>query len=162
MDGAAHQGVLRLFCTHVLWTSYWHTVQIVSIEEYAPFQSQTCIQSRPRCFVSGKNSPVCAVCVCVNRLHLDEICALSVSYFLEIKANSCFWFCKQSKYICDLFKWHSSTMGWLLQSAVLGFMYVCIVFCCCYFCILSGPGSSAKLARAVKDRQSPTHHSGAG
>ena len=47
-------------------------------------------------------------------------------------------------------------MGWLLQSAVLGFMYVCIVFCCCYFCILSGPGSSAKLARAVKDRQSPT------
>ena len=40
--------------------------------------------------------------------------------------------------------------------AVFGFMYVCIVFCCCYFCILSGPGSSAKLARAVKDRQSPT------
>ena len=154
MDGAAHQGVPRLFCTYYQLRNL--PFKWFSIEEYAPAQpvpqSQTRIHSRPRCFVSCKNSPVCVYIL---------------SYYQEIKANSCFWFCKHST--ASIFVTCSSDIAVQRVGycegppAVFGFMYVCIVFCC-YFCILSSPGAkrgspkgpSAKLARAVNERQSPS------
>ena len=118
MDGAAHQGVPRLFCTYYQLRNL--LFKWFSIEEYAPCPTSPTVPGAH----TVQTALFCVLqeftCVCVHIVILSRN---------KSKLMLLIWWTQHSKYICDLFKWHSSTKGWLLRGSPCSFWFYVCVYC---------------------------------